>query len=111
MAELFRYIEQAFVVPAVTPAIDAGRESDLQNSLRSAITKNLPPDQIRSIADNFILKHFNSPVADRLTWENRFGRSAISYSFYLLTDLMTLNSSFPVFSAAMLAPSSIPVHS
>lgn len=64
MAELFRYIQQAFVVPSATEAIDVDRQSDLQNSLRDAISKGLPPDRLRSIADGFIVKHFSSPLSD-----------------------------------------------
>jgi hypothetical protein len=64
MAELFRYIQQAFVVPSTTQAIDVDRQSDLQNSLRDAISKGLPPDRLRSIADDFIVKHFSSPLND-----------------------------------------------
>ena len=64
MAELFRYIEQAFVVPAPTESIDVSAQSDLQTNLLSAISEQRPPDQIRSIASDFLLKHFSSPVAD-----------------------------------------------
>jgi hypothetical protein len=56
MAELFRYIEQAFIVPSATPAIDVGSGSDLQKSLRG---KQVPPDRVRGIAGNFILKNFS----------------------------------------------------
>lgn len=36
MAELFRYIEQSFVIPSSTRPIDVERESDQQDSLRRA---------------------------------------------------------------------------
>lgn len=64
MAELFRYIEQSFVIPSPTRAIDVERESDQQNRLRSAISESLPPDRLRGIASDFTLKHFGSPVSD-----------------------------------------------
>lgn len=64
MSELFRYIEQAFVIPSDTPAIDVSSDSTLQKSLRAQISKGLPPDRIRGIAGDFILKHFGSPAAD-----------------------------------------------
>lgn len=64
MTELFRYIQRAFVVPSTTQAIDVGRQSDLQDGLRDAITRDLPSDQVRSTADAFIVKHFSSPQDD-----------------------------------------------
>jgi hypothetical protein len=39
MAELFRYIERTFVAPSDKQPIDVGRQSDLQNSLRDAISE------------------------------------------------------------------------
>jgi len=66
MAELFRYIEQAFVVPSAPSTIDVERESDLQSSLRAALSEHLPSDKIRGIADRFILKHFPFAMADPL---------------------------------------------
>src|SRR5215469_4379966 len=66
MAELFRYIEQAFVVPSAPSTIDVERESDLQSSLRKALSQQLPSDKIRGIADRFIAKHFPSATADPL---------------------------------------------
>jgi hypothetical protein len=62
MSELFRYIEQAFVLPAITPGIDVSGESDLQHSLHSAISRHLPPIEIRGIASDFLDKHFPSPA-------------------------------------------------
>jgi hypothetical protein len=64
VAELFRYIQHAFVVPSTTQPIDIGRQSDLQDSLRDAISRDLPSDRVRSIADAFIAKHFSSPQDD-----------------------------------------------
>jgi len=64
VAELFRYIQHAFVVPSTTQPIDVGRQSDLQDSLRDGISRNLPADRVRGIADAFIAKHFNSPQDD-----------------------------------------------
>jgi len=66
MAELFRYIEQAFVAPSDTQAIDVGRQSDLQNSLRDAISERLPRDRLRSMAEGFIAQHFRSRLDDPL---------------------------------------------
>ena len=66
MAELFRYIQQAFVAPSGQQAIDVGRQSDLQNSLRDAISERLPRDRLRSMAQAFIAKHFSSPLDDPL---------------------------------------------
>jgi hypothetical protein len=66
MAELFRYIQQAFVAPSGKQAIDVGRQSDLQNSLRDAISERLPRDRLRSMADAFIAQHFSSPLDDPL---------------------------------------------
>jgi hypothetical protein len=64
MTELFRYIQQAFVLPSTTRGIDVDRQSDLQNGLRDAISEGLPPDRLRSIADSFIVRHFSSPLND-----------------------------------------------
>lgn len=66
MAELFRYIERNFVAPSGKEAIDVGRQSDLQNSLRDAISERLPRDRLRSMADGFITEHFRSPREDPL---------------------------------------------
>ena len=66
MAELFRYIEQVFVVPRATSTIDVERESDLQSSLRTALSEQLSSEKIRGIADRFIAKHFPFPWADPL---------------------------------------------
>ena|ERR1051325_957442 len=81
MAELFRYIEQSFVIPSRTPAIDVGRESDQQNGLRSAISEHLPPDRLRGIVSDFILKHFSSPVADPF----HLGKQYLSFGSQLLS--------------------------
>lgn len=64
MAELFRYIQHAFVVPSSTQPIDVDRQSDLQDSLRDATSRDLPSDRVRSIADAFVAKHFPSPEDD-----------------------------------------------
>jgi len=64
MAELFRYIQQAFVVPTATAAIDVARDSDLQLLLKRAATNRALPEKIRSIASEFLGNHFSSPVAD-----------------------------------------------
>jgi len=60
MNELFRYIEQSFALPSTTDAIDVASQSDFQTSLRSAVAQNEPPDQIRSIANAFLYKHFTT---------------------------------------------------
>lgn len=57
MAELFRYIQQAYVVPGATRVIDVGRQSDLQNNLRAAIAQHGAPDRIRGIAGEFLTRH------------------------------------------------------
>jgi hypothetical protein len=80
VAELFRYIEQSFVVPSPTRPIDVGRESDQQNRLRGAISQHVPPDRIRGIANDFILKHFSSPVADPF----QLGKKCLSFAYQLL---------------------------
>lgn len=54
MSELFRYIEQAFALPDPTGSIDTQSDTDLQNSLRNAVSKNQNPDQIRSLANKFL---------------------------------------------------------
>jgi hypothetical protein len=66
MAELFRYIEQVFIVPTSTATIDVGRESDLQTSLRTALAQQLPPEEVRGIANKFIERNFPSVSADPL---------------------------------------------
>ena len=62
MTELFRFVEQAFVLPAPTDTIDVGSQSDLQTRLRAASSGNGSPNQIRSIASGFLDKNF--PTAD-----------------------------------------------
>src|SRR4051812_33205518 len=62
MTELFRFIEQAFALPSPTHAIDVRSESGFQTSLRDAVSRNEPPNGIRSIANGFLNKHF--PTAD-----------------------------------------------
>lgn len=55
MAELFRFIEQAFVVPAgQDDAIDVGTESDFQTELRRAVDSDGGPDRLRGIAEQFL---------------------------------------------------------
>lgn len=66
MAELFRYIEQAFVAPSDKQAIDVGRQSDLQDRLRDAVSERLPRDRLRGMADAFIAQHFRSRLDDPL---------------------------------------------
>jgi hypothetical protein len=66
MAELFRYIERAFVAPSDKRAIDVGRQSDLQDRLRDAISERLPRDRLRGMADAFIAQHFRSRFDDPL---------------------------------------------
>ena len=76
MAELFRYIQQAFVVPSVRPAIDVARRSDLQDRLRAAISQGLPAERLRSIADGFLVQHFASPLDD----PTHLGKQLLSFS-------------------------------
>ncbi len=81
MAELFRYIEQSFVIPSPTRPIDVGRESDQQDRLRGAISEGVPPDRLRGLASDFILKHFSSPVADPF----HLGKQYLSFGSQLLS--------------------------
>jgi hypothetical protein len=62
MTELFRFIEQAFALPARTNSIDVGSQSNYQTSLRNAVSGNDGPNRIRSLADGFLNKHF--PTVD-----------------------------------------------
>lgn len=64
MTELFRYIEQAFIVPSDTSVIDVGNDSDLQNELRADPSRNGSADRNRSLARDFIGKHFRAPAVD-----------------------------------------------
>lgn len=64
MAELFRYIEQAFVAPSDNQAIDVGRQSDLQDGLRNAVSQRLPRDRLRNMARAFIVQVFPSRFDD-----------------------------------------------
>jgi hypothetical protein len=50
MVELFRYIQQAFAVPADTGAIDVASDSDFQESLRGE-------EPVRPIASRFLDEH------------------------------------------------------
>ena len=81
MAELFRYIQQAFVIPSATRAIDVGSESDLQKDLRGDISQHVPAEQIRGKSNDFILEHFSSPVADPF----HSGAQYLSFGTRLLT--------------------------
>lgn len=55
MAELFRLIEQAFVVPAGQDgSIDVATESDFQTELRRAVDSGGGPDRLRGIAEQFL---------------------------------------------------------
>jgi hypothetical protein len=64
MAELFRFIEQTFVVPTATPAIDAGADSTLQKGLHGDIAAQPSGERARERAGNFLTKHFSSSVDD-----------------------------------------------
>ena len=70
MAELFRYIEQAFALPNATGAIDTQSDSPFQTSLRKAVSQRQSPDQIRGIAGKFLDGHFpqrsNNPLSDQM---------------------------------------------
>jgi len=81
MAELFRYIQQAFVIPSATRAIDVGSESDLQKDLRGDISQQVPTEQIRGKASDFILEHFSSLLADPF----HSGAQYLSFGTRLLT--------------------------
>jgi hypothetical protein len=72
MAELFRYIEQAFVAISDKQAIAVGRRSDLQDKLRDAVSERLPRDRLRSIADAFVAQYFHSRFDDPLQMGQQF---------------------------------------
>lgn len=61
MEELFRYLEQSFVVPppAKLKAIELGEGSDFQNTIRNDISLDKTGEEIRKEAENFIAR---SPV-------------------------------------------------
>ena len=66
-AELFRYIEQSFVLPAATDSIDVSNESDFQTNLRAAVEKAAPPEQLRELAYTFLSDTFPAPTSDPFT--------------------------------------------
>jgi hypothetical protein len=66
MTELFRYIEQSFIVPTSKSTIDVERKSDLQSKLRTALAQQAPPEEVRGIANKFIERNFPSVSADPL---------------------------------------------
>ena len=76
MIELFRYIEQAFALPDPTGSIDTQSDTDLQNSLRNAVSKNQTPDQIRSLADKFLGDTFPQEGDNPIT----FASSLLSFA-------------------------------
>src|SRR5437764_15391470 len=80
MTELFRFIEQAFALPAPTDAIDAGSESDFQTSLRNAVSQHAPPERIRSIANEFLDQRFPTANAAPFALTNEL----LSFSTQLL---------------------------
>jgi len=80
MTELFRYIEQAFALPAPNNVIDTGNNSDFQTSLRAAISRNQPPDRIRAIANGFLNDNFTSADGSPFT----LGDQLLSFSTQLL---------------------------
>lgn len=63
-AELFRYIEQSFVLPAATDSIDVSNESNFQTNLRGALEKGAPPEQLRELANSFLSNTFPAPTSD-----------------------------------------------
>ena len=58
MAELFRYIQQAFAVPDSTGSIDTHSNSDFQLSLRHAVAGHESPVNTRAIAAKFLDQNF-----------------------------------------------------
>jgi len=64
MTELFRYIEQSFVLPTATDSIDVSNESSFQTDLRGALEGGAPPDQLRELANTFLSDTFPSPTTD-----------------------------------------------
>ena len=54
MVELFRYIEQAFVIPAEDDSIDIGSDSDFQQGIREQIADGIEPGVIRDRAREFL---------------------------------------------------------
>ncbi|MER7486158.1 hypothetical protein ABTY20_09710 [Streptomyces sp. NPDC126497] len=85
MADLFRYIEHAFAVPAPTDSIDATNNSQFQKQLNDIVTAGeeadlgasdtgapaLPPpevsEQVRTLSRQFLTTAFTSPTADPAT--------------------------------------------
>ena len=53
-SNLFRYIEQAFVIPAEDESIDIGSESDFQQGLRDLLADGAEPGVIRERASEFL---------------------------------------------------------
>jgi hypothetical protein len=81
MADLFRYIEHDFAVPARTDAIDATNQSRFQEDLEEAASGGgggtdggqdsaadepppSPAAQVRALAEKFLADQFSSPTAD-----------------------------------------------
>lgn len=82
MVELFRYIEQAFVIPAEDDSIDIGSESDFQQGLRDLIADGAEPGVIRERASEFLDGILADP--DRLARMPRYQQ--------LRTDLRALET-------------------
>src|SRR5262249_38577280 len=64
MIELFRYIEQSFVLPTPTDSINVENQTDFQARGRAAASQKGPPDQIIKIPAQNPEEQFPSPVAN-----------------------------------------------
>ncbi|MFG2563228.1 hypothetical protein [Streptomyces sp. NPDC048496] len=78
MADMFRYIEHDFAVPARTDAIDTTNGADFQVALEQAVNSSDGADRerpvaerVRAIAREFLARHFSSPTADPTTLGER----------------------------------------
>ncbi len=66
MVELFRYIEQAFVVPRHNETIDVTTDSDFQNGLLDAISNGADTTAVRKRADAFLDGVLSAPDGNPL---------------------------------------------
>ncbi len=72
MADLFRYIEQQFTVPAPVDAIDLVNDSELQTKLQNAAAGEDAGAAVRDVAGAFVSSTFPTPVADPVAGSARY---------------------------------------
>jgi hypothetical protein len=72
MVDLFRYIEQAFVVPTASTAIDVSQASDFQQALQKDITDKTDSALIKKQATDFIAAHFTLTDTSAIGWGNKY---------------------------------------